>query len=401
MRMGALDKYSLLSKLGEGTYGVVFKAYDSSRNLVAIKSFKAPVAGCDDTSRRTAQRELDALRKVNHPNIVQLLDAFDSHGRLHIVLEYIDKTLLDVVTKAWEEGRTGLPPVYIQRFMFQLLHGIAHLHSKGIIHRDIKPENVLVNSDGQIKICDLGFSRSARGEGGRYSQYVATRWYRAPELLLGQTEYGFAVDIWAAGCLLVEMASGQPLFPGSSDADQLYLIMKTSDLCAAHKVALQRHPVYHKLPCPSSGSTLRGKFSPLLCENGLAVLEAALEPDPNQRPSAAQLMRMEFFDGVRDFMPSMPLPIDSHDHNGGSIAERTNMVFRGRVPNILASTPPATDERAIAASSTDSLVDVTIPMNGIEAPSPHVSKRESTVTSPVPIAFRTRRRLQLSQQVQK
>ena len=147
-----------------------------------------------------------------------------------MVFEYVEKNLLEVL----EERPGGLSPDTTRRYVWQLARAVAHCHRLGIVHRDIKPENLLVNprSDraNALKLCDFGFARPLRAKAGRaaspLTDYVATRWYRAPELLLGSTSYGFEVDAWAIGCIMGELIDGQPLFPGESDVDQLYVIQK-------------------------------------------------------------------------------------------------------------------------------------------------------------------------------
>lgn len=129
--------------------------------------------------------------------------------------------------------------------MFQILKGLAYMHSLDLIHRDIKPENILINSDGSLKICDFGFTRLLPAASGDMTQYVATRWYRPPELLLGVSNYEQSVDVWAAGCLFGEMIDGNALFPGESQIDQLYLIQKTlGALAGDHEELLQKNPKF-------------------------------------------------------------------------------------------------------------------------------------------------------------
>jgi cyclin-dependent kinase-like len=114
----------------------------------------------------------------------------------------------------------------VRKFIYQLMQGIAYCHSMDIVHRDIKPENLLISEAGMLKLCDFGFARMLPQKGGNLTDYVATRWYRAPELLLGLNDYGKGVDLWAVGCILGELTDGQPLFPGESEIDQLYVIQK-------------------------------------------------------------------------------------------------------------------------------------------------------------------------------
>nr|VZI05076.1 unnamed protein product [Spirometra erinaceieuropaei] len=131
------------------------------------------------------------------------------------------------------------------------------------IHRDVKPENILITKTGQLKLCDFGFARILTGPGDKYTDYVATRWYRSPELLVGDTQYGPPVDIWAIGCVVAEMLTGSPLWPGRSDLDQLYLIIKTlGDLLPKHKEIFEKNAFFkdHQLPEPKILESLEKKF---------------------------------------------------------------------------------------------------------------------------------------------
>jgi cyclin-dependent kinase-like len=149
--------------------------------------------------RKTTLREVKILRLLRHRNVVSLLEAFRRKGKLFLVFEYVEKNLLEVL----EEHPTGLPRDVVRRYIFQLCLAIEWCHRNSVIHRDIKPENLLVNSDHTLKLCDFGFARiMPLPNEPPLTDYVATRWYRAPELLLGSTDYTKAVDIWAIGALL-------------------------------------------------------------------------------------------------------------------------------------------------------------------------------------------------------
>ena len=154
----------------------------------------------DEIVRKTTVREVKILRLLKHKNVVSLLEAFRRKGKLFLVFEYVEKNLLEVL----EEHPTGLARDVVRRYIFQLCLAIEWCHRNGVIHRDIKPENLLVNSDHTLKLCDFGFARIMPGsqEPAVLTDYVATRWYRAPELLLGSTDYTMAVDIWAIGSLV-------------------------------------------------------------------------------------------------------------------------------------------------------------------------------------------------------
>ena len=213
-----MNKYEVLGVVGEGAYGVVLKCRNKDTgNILAIKKFKE--SEDDEVVRKTTLREVKILRMLRQPNIVSLREAFRRKGKLYLVFEYVEKNLLEVL----EENPNGLDPRIVRRYIFQLCRAIEFCHRNSVIHRDIKPENLLVNPDHTLKLCDFGFARTVQnpGQGQQLTDYVATRWYRAPELLLGSTTYTKAVDLWAIGCIMGELVDGQPLFPGESEIDQM------------------------------------------------------------------------------------------------------------------------------------------------------------------------------------
>lgn len=173
--------------------------------------------------KKTALREIRVLQQLKHENIVNLLQVFRHQSKICLVFEHIERTVLQEI----DENPEGLEPTLLKSIMYQLLRAVHFIHSKGIIHRDIKPENLLLSSDGILKICDFGFARGFRRKEGLYTDYVSTRWYRSPELLVGEARYEQSVDIWSVGCIFAEMYNGLPLFPGESDLDTLHLIMST------------------------------------------------------------------------------------------------------------------------------------------------------------------------------
>ena len=216
-----MNKYEVLGIVGEGAYGVVLKCRNKDNNeFVAIKKFKE--SEDDEIVRKTTLREVKVLRMLRQENIVHLKEAFRRKGKLYLVFEYVEKNLLEVL----EENANGLRSDLVPLYIFQLCRAIDFCHRNDVVHRDIKPENLLVNPDHSLKICDFGFARTVSHPGQQLTDYVATRWYRAPELLLGSTKYEKSVDIWAIGCIMGELIDGQPLFPGESEIDQLYIIQK-------------------------------------------------------------------------------------------------------------------------------------------------------------------------------
>lgn len=206
-------------KLGEGTYGIVFKAEDvETHQTVALKVMKLQQE--EDGIPTTLLRELSILKSVSHPNIVKLESFFLSKDSIQLAFEFVEYDLRTYLRRS----KMKMKPDLIQSYAFQLIAGLNFLHKHRIIHRDVKPDNLLLNKDGILKICDFGLARHYTIPLRQYSINVVSEWYRAPELLFGSTIYGPEIDVWSAGCILGEMCRGSPLFAGDSDVDQLHKI---------------------------------------------------------------------------------------------------------------------------------------------------------------------------------
>ncbi|KPI84550.1 putative mitogen-activated protein kinase [Leptomonas seymouri] len=293
-----MENYEVLGILGEGTYGVVMKARSrTTGKLVAIKRFKQTDE--DDHVRKTSTREVRMLQQLKHPNVVRLEDVFRREGKLYLVFEYIENTILQVL----ENTTHGIPPRELRRYTYQLLRGIEFCHAHHVIHRDVKPENVLIDQSGMLKLCDFGFARQMTSK-GKYTDYVATRWYRAPELLVGDVSYGRPVDVWALGCMFAELSDGQPLFSGESDLDQLCLIIQTCGPLPSRMVSIFEHnPLYRNVSYPHASIvyTLQERYHRQPAD-WLGFLYACLNPDPAKRLTCTELMALPYFtrDGFRD-----------------------------------------------------------------------------------------------------
>ncbi|KAJ3110518.1 Cyclin-dependent kinase-like 3 [Phlyctochytrium bullatum] len=298
-----MDCYEKIGPIGEGTYGMVMKCRHKDTGLiVAIKKFKESE---DDLQiRKTALREVRMLKQLKNDNIVNLIEVFRRKGKLYLVFEHVDHTILEDLDKhpngLSDDRETGM----VRKCMWQLLKAMDYLHSHHVIHRDIKPENILVSINGVLKLCDFGFARTLAGPGAKYTDYVATRWYRAPELLVGDTEYGKPVDIWATGCIFAEILTGQPLFPGDTDIDQLYRIMKClGPLTKRHTEIFLRNPLFVGVKIPEIV-----KVTPLelrltgVAPDAMHWLKQTLIYDPDQRATTKQLMAHPYFqsDGFAD-----------------------------------------------------------------------------------------------------
>ena len=274
--------FEALGVIGEGSYGSVVKARErATGRLVAIKKFR------DAELDKTTKRELEALRRVRHPGVCALIATYSERGKLRIAMEYVGGgTLLDVL----EAHPRGVPTPRAASLARSLVDAVAGMHGCGVLHRDLKPENVLLATDCTIKLCDLGDATWIdNGAAGRTS-YVATRWYRAPELLVRSKAYGAAIDIWAVGCIAFEVLTGEPLFGEKTDASQLGAIQRCLGplpdnlLGGAGRRAAPADAV--------EKASLRARLTRLGGEAGgwESFLSAALRLKPNTRPKARQLL---------------------------------------------------------------------------------------------------------------
>jgi c-Jun N-terminal kinase len=211
-----LDRYQNLHRIGSGAQGMVCAAYDTTiKQKVAIKKLSRPFQNVTHSKR--AFRELKLMKITNHKNIIGLLNVFtpdkelEEFQDLYLVMELMDASLCQVVQMDLDHER-------LSYLLYQMFCGIKHLHSAGIIHRDLKPSNIVVKSDCSLKILDFGLARTA-GCAFTMTPYVVTRYYRAPEIILGMG-YSENVDVWSIGCIFGEMIRGSVMFPGSDHIDQ-------------------------------------------------------------------------------------------------------------------------------------------------------------------------------------
>ncbi|XP_029439868.1 cyclin-dependent kinase-like 3 isoform X2 [Rhinatrema bivittatum] len=286
-----MDMYENLGMVGEGSYGVVMKCkHKETGNIVAIKKFfERP----EKSINKIAMREINFLKQFRHENLVNLIEVFTWKKRLFLVFEFIDHTVL----RELELQPNGLDSKRLKKYLFQIIRGLGYLHKNNIIHRDIKPENILVSQSGIIKLCDFGFARTLAEPGETYTDYVATRWYRAPELLLGDPVYGKPVDIWALGCMIIEMATGKAFLPGSSDLDQLHkIVAKVDKLSPRLQELFESNAVFAGVVLPEvhHPTNARKKYprlSPLLAD----IVHSCLQIDPPDRVSATDLQQHDYF----------------------------------------------------------------------------------------------------------
>ncbi|KOC65446.1 Cyclin-dependent kinase 20 [Habropoda laboriosa] len=217
-----MDRYIITGKIGEGAQGVVLKAHDvETEKHVALK--KLFLKNIDNGISTSIIREIKILQQLKHVNVVELLDAFPVGLDFIMVFEYMPTGLWEII----KDNDISLTPVQVKTYTKMILEGIAYIHRKNIIHRDLKPANLLINGKGILKIADFGLGRLLwKNMAKPYSHQIATRWYRAPELLYGARYYTSAIDMWSIGCILGELLNKSPLFPGETDIEQLAMVLK-------------------------------------------------------------------------------------------------------------------------------------------------------------------------------
>lgn len=285
-------RYNKLEKLGEGTYGMVFKGKDKNTGkFVAIKEMKLDQE--DEGVSSTTLREISILKKMDHPNIVSLVDTFVQGTQLTIVLEYLDMNIRDYMRKPGK-----IDPKLVKSYAFQLLAGTYYLHTHRVIHRDIKPDNLLINHDGYLKICDFGLSRFFTIPIQQYTENIVTLWYRPPEILLHNQIYEISADIWSVGCCLVEIATKTPLFPGDSILDQVHRIFSvfgspTPEMCAFFKDIADGIVVIPTYPAKKFSDVVRIEDIEFL-----DLIQKLIHIDPRKRITALEALHHPYFNDI-------------------------------------------------------------------------------------------------------
>ncbi|KAG2672591.1 hypothetical protein I3760_13G048900 [Carya illinoinensis] len=284
-----MERYKILKELGDGTCGCVYKAWDKQTGeIVAVKKLKRKFYFWQE---HTKLRELKALRKLNHPKIIKLKEVVRENNELFFIFEYMDCNLYEIM----RDRQRPFSEEEIRNFMSQVLQGLSHMHRNGYFHRDLKPENLLVTNNF-LKIADFGLAREVSSV-GPYTEYVSTRWYRAPEVLLQSPSYTPAVDMWAAGVILAELFTLSPIFPGKSEMDQL---CKICHILGA--------PDFTIFPEGTNTSRLLSIFSyeeispanlsdiiPSASSEAIDLILQLCSWDPSRRPSADESLQHPFF----------------------------------------------------------------------------------------------------------
>ena len=290
-------KYEVLGVVGEGAYGIVYKCKNKETGkFVAIKKFKETQ---DEIVQKTMKRELKTLQQLKHENIVEFQESFNYKGNLFLVFEYCEKNLLELL----EESPEGLSPKLIKSLIYQMCKALAYMHKNNMIHRDIKPENLLIDENLNLKLCDFGFSRKVQlnkynNNINEMTDYVATRWYRSPELLLSGGIYGPHVDYWAVGCIMGELADGNPMFPGENEADQINCIIKVlGNLPDELTNMFYKNPLYDgkKLLHVAKPESLERRYMSKLGPTAIDFMKGLLQLDPKKRLNSDTVFKHKYF----------------------------------------------------------------------------------------------------------
>jgi len=301
------EEFQPLRALGKGTYGAVAAFRDETGQEVAIK--KIPNSWQNTTEAKRCLREIKLLKMLDHENVIELFQVLAPpctvFNEVYLVTELCDADLHTVIN-----SDTPLSEDHVQFFAYHILRALLYLHSANVVHRDLKPMNVLVMKNCDIKICDFGLARGRAGfdrEDDEWlrTEYVGTRWYRAPEVVLTSSEYTAAIDMWSVGCILGELMGRKVMFKGSDFIDQIHTICSILGTPEASELSF--------IPEENSAarSFIQNRFGymppqdlrvlyPEACESQCDLLEQLVRFDPNKRPSACEALRHPYLDDLHD-----------------------------------------------------------------------------------------------------
>ena len=282
------------SVVGSGTYGKVFKAiHVYTKELAALKKIR--MDGEKDGFPVTAVREIKLLQSLRHENVVKLQEVMVENNDCFMVFEYLSHDLTGLLN----HPSFKLEASHKKHLSRQLFEGLQYLHRKGVLHRDIKAANILVSAEGLLKIADFGLARFYNKRGKQdYTNRVITIWYRSPELLLGETQYGPAVDIWSAACVMVEIFTRHAIFPGDggeiNQLDKIYNVLGTPT--RSEWPGLVDMAWFELLrPTERKANTFAEKFQERVTPAAFELLQAMFLYDPNKRPTASDVLEHPYF----------------------------------------------------------------------------------------------------------
>ncbi|XP_039046892.1 cyclin-dependent kinase F-4-like isoform X2 [Hibiscus syriacus] len=326
-----MERYKIIKEVGDGTFGSVWQAINKlSGEVVAIKKMKKKYYTWEECVNL---REVKSLRRMSHPNIVKLKEVIRENNILYFVFEYMEFNLYQLM----KDREKLFSEVEIRNWCFQVFQGLAYVHQCGYFHRDLKPENLLVTRD-VIKIADFGLAREISSQ-PPYTEYVSTRWYRAPEILLQSYLYSSKVDMWAMGAIMAELFTLCPLFPGANEADEIYKICSvigtpTKDLWS-DGLNLARAINYQ---FPQFPGVHLSTLIPSASDDAINLITSLCSWDPCKRPMAAETLRHPFFQSCYYVPPSLR-PRVAVSRTPPSVGEKGTLEwqsgrrFSGALPN--------------------------------------------------------------------
>ncbi|XP_058011124.1 cyclin-dependent kinase 10 [Ahaetulla prasina] len=292
-RCRSVKEFEKLNRIGEGTYGIVYRARDmQTGEIVALKKVRMDKE--KDGIPISSLREITLLLKLQHPNVVELKEVVVGNHleSIFLVMGYCEQDLASLL----ENMQAPFSEAQVKCIVLQVLHGLQYLHNNFIIHRDLKVSNLLMTDKGCVKTADFGLARAYRVPLNPMTPKVVTLWYRAPELLLGTTTQTTAIDMWAVGCILAELLAHKPLLPGSSEIQQVDLIVQ---LLGTPNETIW--PGFSKLPLVSQYTLRKQPYNNLkhkfawLSEAGLRLLNLLFMYDPNKRATAGDCLESSYF----------------------------------------------------------------------------------------------------------
>ncbi|CAJ0930188.1 unnamed protein product, partial [Mesorhabditis belari] len=317
------DRYVMTKKLGDGTFGEVLLAKKiDTGDKVAIKRMKKKFYSWEEAM---ALREVKSLKKLSHPNIIKLREVIRENDILYFVFEFMQENLYELM----KDRDRYFPESVIRNIIYQVLQGLQFMHKNGFFHRDMKPENIMCNGTELVKIADFGLAREIRSK-PPYTDYVSTRWYRAPEILLRSTAYNSPIDVWALGCIMAELYMLRPLFPGTSELDQLFKIITIlgsptkEEWAEGYQLAAAMNFRFQNTP-----ATPMEQIVNTIGKDGMKLMMEMMIWNPEKRPTATQCLRSRYFQVNEKLgapVMSQPAPGSIRKNSAGSTQSDTKIV---------------------------------------------------------------------------